>query len=117
MPTEKKVKNNTDKKEVKEKSPVVFSKKDYSLILKEPRITEKATMLSENGAYTFNVPKDTTKNEIKKAIFSIYKVSPEKVRVVTIKAKNIIFRGKKGTKKGGKKAYVYLKKGDKIDFV
>ena len=31
--------------------------------------------------------------------------------------KTIIYRGKRGIKAGGKKAYVYLKKGDKISVV
>jgi ribosomal protein L23 len=45
----------------------------------------------------------------------IYKVNPVKIAVVTINSKSVISRrnGKKGTKGGGKKAYVYLKKGDK----
>jgi len=44
-------------------------------------------------------------------------VKPEKVRVAAIPAKKVFVRGKKGVKSGGKKAYVYLKKGDKIELI
>jgi|SRR3989338_9758046 len=79
------------------------------------RMTEKATLASDKGTYVFNVLKDATKSEIKKAIIKGYKVTPNKIRIVTIKRKEVIVRGRLGTKKGGKKAYIYLKKGDKIE--
>ncbi len=87
-------------------------------ILKNPRITEKATVLAEKNAYTFNVDTKTTKNEIIKEIKAKYKVTPVAVRIVTIPTKKVMPRTKNqkiGTKGGGKKAYVYLKKGDKIE--
>jgi ribosomal protein L23 len=37
--------------------------------------------------------------------------------MVNIPKKNVFVRGKWGTKGGGKKAYVYLKKGDKIESI
>jgi large subunit ribosomal protein L23 len=87
-------------------------------VLIRPRITEKATILSENGnIYTFDVDPRTTKQEVAKAILSHYKVKPIKVNISDIKRKRVIRRGKKGIKAGGKKAMVYLKKGDKIEFV
>ena len=42
-------------------------------VLREPRITEKASMLFERGVYVFDVSKSTTKSEIKKAIKAKYK--------------------------------------------
>ena len=86
-------------------------------ILKNPRITEKAAALSTQNCYTFDVPKNATKNEIAKAIKAEYKVTPVAVRTVTIPTKRVFPRtrkGKIGTTGGGKKAYVYLKKGDTI---
>ena len=84
-----------------------------------PRITEKATDLQmSNNVYTFDVIKDANKKEIEKAIHALYGIVPEKVRVVMVPSKNIRTRnGGKGVKSGGKKAYVYLKKGDTIEFV
>lgn len=86
-------------------------------LIKNPRITEKASFAAEQNVYTFNVSKDATKNEVKKAIFSLYKVNPVKVNVLAFPAKQVFVRGKKGVKQGGKKAFVYLKKGDKIEFI
>lgn len=86
-------------------------------IIKNPRITEKGSMLMENNVYVFDVEKSANKNEVKKAIFSIYKVKPVKVNIVKVEEKKIMTRGKVGVKSGGKKALVYLKKGDKIEFI
>ena len=83
-------------------------------LIKGARITEKAALAAERGAYTFNVEDNANKNEIKKAIKLIYGVMPERVAIIQIKEKKVVRRGKIGTKKGGKKAVVFLKKGDKI---
>ena len=91
---------------------------DYTDVLITPRITEKSTIISEeNNVYTFNVHPDATKQEVSKAVENHYKVKPVKVNIAYIKRKRILRRGKKGMKAGGKKAMVYLKKGDKIEFV
>jgi large subunit ribosomal protein L23 len=86
-------------------------------IIKNPRITEKTSLLIESNVYTFDVAKSANKTEIKKAIFSIYKVHPTKINILPVKTKEIVVRGKKGIKGGGKKAVVYLKEGDKIEFI
>ena len=83
-------------------------------LIKGVRVTEKAALAAEKGAYTFNVEDNANKNEIKKAIKLIYGVTPERVSIIQITSKKVVRRGKIGTKKGGKKAVVYLKKGDKI---
>ena len=86
-------------------------------LIKKPRITEKASYNAEQNVYTFDISKSANKTEIKKAIFQIYKVKPVKVNVLMVPEKQIFVRGKKGTKTGGKKALVYLKKGDKIEII
>ena len=86
-------------------------------IIKNPRVTEKASFLAEQNVYTFDVSKNANKTEIKKAIFALYKVKPVKVNILAVPAKKIFVRGKVGVKPGGKKALVYLKKGDKIEFI
>lgn len=102
----------TKKKEISKESMV--SGRDPRVIIKNPRITEKASILSGNRAYTFNVDKSATKNEIKKAIEVLYGKTPSKINIVSIKEKKVFRRGAIGVKKGGKKAVVYLKKGDTI---
>lgn len=86
-------------------------------IIKNPRITEKASFASEQNVYTFDIISSANKTEIKKAIFALYKVKPVKVNVLNIPRKNIMSKGKIGVRGGGRKALVYLKKGDKIEFV
>lgn len=86
-------------------------------IIKNPRITEKASVMAEQNVYIFNISEDANKTEIKKAIFSLYKVKPVKVNVLSIPKKNIVSRGKKGVRGGGRKALVYLKAGDKIEII
>ncbi|OGI95413.1 50S ribosomal protein L23 [Candidatus Nomurabacteria bacterium RIFCSPLOWO2_01_FULL_42_17] len=86
-------------------------------IIKNPRITEKASLAQEQNVYAFDIGSSANKTEIKKAIFALYKVKPIKVNVLRVPRKNIISRGKAGVKGGGRKALVYLKSGDKIEFV
>lgn len=94
------------------------SLRDLSLILKKPHITEKASMKAETAnVYSFEVPKTATKNDVKVAVKAAYNVKPVKVNMVNLPRKAVFIRGKWGTKNGTRKAYVYLKKGDKIEFV
>ncbi len=85
--------------------------------IKNPRITEKASLMQEQNVYSFNVSNSANKNEISRAIFELYKVKPVKVNILAVPRKAATYRGKPGTKGGGKKALVYLKQGDKIDFI
>jgi large subunit ribosomal protein L23 len=88
------------------------------LIIKKPRITEKSGIQAEGfGVYTFEVTEKANKKNITKAITELYKVIPVKVNITKLPAKIIFTRGKTGRKSAVKKAIVYLKKGDKIEFV
>ena len=89
---------------------------DYSHILKHARITEKASMHQAGSVYTFDVAAAATKRDIAKAVQSLYKVKPVKVAIVQVPTKMTrnMRTGKMGVKRGGKKAYVYLKQGDSI---
>ncbi len=109
MPKENKQLSKTKKVEKKEEIKTLR-------VLINPRMTEKSVIMQESrGVYTFNVEKDATKKTIARAVKAEYKVTPIKVRVASVPPKNKFVRGKWGVKSGGKKAYVYLKKGDKID--
>jgi len=83
-----------------------------------PRITEKAALgADKSNVYIFEVTPGATKKSISASVRDAYGVTPEKVRVAVIPPKRVFIRGKKGVKSGGKKAYVYLKKGDKIELI
>ncbi len=91
---------------------------NHNHLILRPRITEKSGMLAEStNLYTFEVEKNSNKHTIAKAIKSLYKVTPTKVRIVNLPAKRVLVRGKRGMQSSIKKALVYLKKGDKIEFV
>ncbi|MEK7069179.1 MAG: 50S ribosomal protein L23 [Patescibacteria group bacterium] len=85
--------------------------------IKSLRITEKGSNVALQNVYTFDVADGANKIEIKKAVFSLYKVKPVKVNILAVPKKIINYRGHPGTRGGGKKAFVYLKKGDKIEFI
>lgn len=90
---------------------------DANRVIAKPRITEKAAHISDNNVYTFDVFPKATKIEITKAIQASYGVTPIKVTVLAIPTKRV-FRAKHiGVKRGGRKAYVTLAKGDKIEFI
>lgn len=95
---------------------------NFAWVLKKPRITEKATIVPEvANAYVFEINPAATAGDVKSAIVDLYKVMPVRVNITKIATKEVIRRtrrkSKVGQKGGGKKAYVYLRKGDKIEFV
>lgn len=115
-------KKNTAKKETAEKAVVVSSAtkasaRDLSHIIRTPRVTEKASIMAEKGVYVFEVSQNSTKTTIAKAVQELYNVVPVRVAITPIPDKKIQARGGWGIKRGGKKAYVYLKKGQTIEFV
>jgi len=74
-------------------------------------------MKVEEGVYVFEVTSKANAGQIASAVKELYKVTPVKVNMVKIPQKQVFVRGKWGIKKGGKKAYVFLKKGDKIEVI
>jgi large subunit ribosomal protein L23 len=86
----------------------------YDLI-RRPIITEKATMASEHGAVVFEVAMDATKPEIKKAVEALFNVKVKAVNTTVTKGKVKRFKGKLGTRRDVKKAYVTLVEGNTID--
>jgi large subunit ribosomal protein L23 len=95
---------------------VVPAAKPASIIL-SAHMTEKAGLQHEaQNIYTFKVADEATKGSIKKAVKAQYKVTPLKVNIVRIPNRPITYRGRMATQSGFKKALVFLKKGDKIEF-
>lgn len=90
-------------------------KSKYANILLRPRITEKASFVLESNVYSFEVAPEATKKQVTEAVRAFYKVLPVKVNIVRNPAKKVFIKGKRGTTAGVKKAYVYLKKGDKLE--
>lgn len=91
--------------------------KDLTKVLIRPHITEKATVSSENSVYVFKIDPKASKLDVEKSFIANYKVTPVKVRTVTISPKKVVVRGKRGVQSGYKKAYVYVKKGEKVEIM
>ena len=120
-PEEKKVSKSVKKtKEVVEESnsdKIQQKNKVLQNVLKHPRITEKAAILAEKNAYTFEIDPQANKIDVARAIKKVYNVEPVRVNIIKLPAKRVIVRGRRGVKSAIKKAIVYLKEGDKIEFV
>ena len=83
--------------------------------IRQPIITEKATILSEQNKTVFKVHAGANKKSIKKNIEKLFKVNVLKVNIINTKTKKKIKQGKVSTKPGYKKAIITLKKGQSID--
>ena len=83
--------------------------------IRNPIITEKATILSEQNKTVFKVHENANKKTIKKNIEKLFKVSVVKVNIINQKTKIKLKQGRKSYKTGYKKAIVTLKKGQSID--
>jgi large subunit ribosomal protein L23 len=103
----------------KSEKPKVKTKKEDTKeshrILIRPIISEKATDLTANGQYVFEVFPRATKPEIGKAVKNVYGVTPVKVRIINSAGKEVRFGRDTGKLKNKKKAIVTLRKGDKIE--
>jgi len=92
-----------------------MKKINYIDSIRNPIITEKATILSEQNKTVFKVHERANKKIIKKNIEKIFKVNVVKVNIINQKTKMKMRQGKKSFKSGYKKAIVTLKKGQSID--
>lgn len=65
------------------------------------------------NTYVFKVEQRANKNDIKLSLQKLYSVTPSSIRVVNVVSKGRMNR--KLVRRAYKKAYVALKKGDKIE--
>lgn len=84
-------------------------------VIRRPLVTEKTTLLKETQrSLCFEVHRDATKPEIKKAVESLFSVKVEDVRVASVHGK-VKRQGRyAGKRPDWKKAYVVLKAGEKM---
>ena len=91
------------------------AKPEHYDVIRKPVITEKATMVSENGAIVFEVDIEANKPQIKEAVETLFGVKVKAVNTTITKGKQKRFRGMLGRRKDVKKAYVTLEEGNTID--
>lgn len=84
-------------------------------IVRNPVVTEKSTMASENNQVVFDVAIDASKPEIKVAVEQLFSVKVKAVNTLVRKGKVKRFRGKIGVRNDVKKAVVTLVDGQSID--
>ena len=92
-----------------------MKKINYIDSIRNPIITEKATILSEQNKTVFKVHENANKKTIKKNIEKLFKVNVIKINIVNLKSKIKFKQGRLSKKSGYKKAIVTLKKGQSID--
>ena len=99
----------------KKRGPQLSREAMYEII-RRPIITEKATMLSEQNQFVFQVAIDATKPKIKAAVEALFNVKVEGVNTLVQKGKTKRFKGRPGVRSDVKKAFVQLAAGQSIDF-
>ena len=100
--------------QAKPRGPKLARETMYSII-RNPVVTEKATMLGEKNTLVFRVAIGASKPQIKAAIEGLFSVKVETVNTLVTKGKAKRFKGRPGQRSDVKKAYVKLVAGQKID--
>jgi len=84
-------------------------------VIRNPVVTEKSTMASENGQVVFDVAIDATKSQIKEAVEALFSVKVKAVNTLVRKGKQRRFKGQLAMLSDVKKAYVTLEEGQRLD--
>ena len=100
---------------VKAKKNREISKKAFSIII-GPIVSEKsAGLASKNNVVVLKVRKSANRIAVRNAIRELYKVTPVRVNMISVRGKNVRFGRFQGKQSDFKKALVYLPKGTSID--
>ena len=83
-------------------------------ILRRPLVTEKSTLLQEQGKYVFEVAPEATKLQIKSAVEEAFSVRVRHVNTMNLRGKRRRFGPTWSRKRDWKKAIVSLVPGDSI---
>lgn len=83
-------------------------------VVLKPVITEKSMRLAGSGIYMFNVSMSANKPLVAQAVKEQFKVDATQVRIAITKGKVKKLKGITGKRKDSKRAFVTVKKGQKI---
>ena len=87
-------------------------------VLLGPHLSEKSTRVAEdNNQVVFRVRRDSTKQEVRRAVEMLFEVQVEQVQIVNCRGKVKRFGQTLGRRQDWKKAYVTLAEGNDIDFL
>ena len=88
-----------------------------SKVLLAPIISEKSARTTEkNSTVVFKVVRETSKDQVKRAVESMFQVEVDSVWILNVKGKEKRFSGRIGQRSDWKKAYVKLRPGYEISF-
>lgn len=86
-------------------------------VLLRPLVTEKGVhRANRNNQYAFEIHRDATKTDVRRAVESLFDVKVVKVRTQTRKGKNRRFKYRMGRTADWKRAIVELHSDNRIDF-
>jgi large subunit ribosomal protein L23 len=86
-------------------------------VLLRPLVTEKGVhRANRNNQYAFEIHRDATKIDVRKAVETLFDVKVVKVRTQTRKGKNRRFKYRMGRTADWKKAIIELHSDNRIDF-
>ncbi len=88
---------------------------DFTDVLIEPVVTEKANALREENKYVFIVRPDASKIQIKEAVRKLFKVKVLSCATINVDGKVKRLRGSKGKTSSYKKAIVRVADGETIN--
>ena len=83
-------------------------------ILRRPIITEKSTAMQERGRYSFEVTREATKHQIKRAVEAAFDVKVVAVNTMAMRGKQKRYGPRVSTRRSSKKAIVTLAPGNSI---
>ena len=89
-------------------------------IIRRPLVTEKSTMMREEGTniIAFEVDPKANKIQVKDAVETLFKVKVDEVRLFNVRGKIKRMGRYAGKRRDWRKAYVRLKEGEKApDFI
>ncbi len=84
-------------------------------VIIRPIVSEKTYALMEMNRYTFEVDRDSKKEQIAQAVADVFGVTVLKVNTMNVSGKPRRLRYSKGLSRSWKKAIVTVKDGDTID--
>ena len=85
-------------------------------VLKSPHVSEKSALLADSAnQHVFKVATNSTKQQIKEAVESLFEVKVSKVRTVNVNGKVKRHGQRLGKRSDWKKAYVTLEEGHDIE--
>lgn len=89
---------------------------DGRSVLIRPHLTEKSSVLAEQGRYTFLIAPDAEKVIVARAVAERYGVHPVRVAIVHLPGKSVRYGKAIGRRSPVRKAIITLRTGEKIPF-